>query len=74
MRETRPLERRGFRRGLLRALGIGKESAIYISSEAATQPSVSLNNTGHPLVQTAWREVEQAKAKAVVELQRKRPI
>jgi len=74
MRKMKPLKKGSFLRGLLRALGIDRDSAIPLPSQAETQPNVSMSHKSHTLRQTAWQEAEHAKAKAIIELQRKSTI
>lgn len=73
MRKMKPSGKGSLLRGLLRALGIDRETAsvLPMHSHAETQSGVSMSYTSHPLVQNAWKEVDQAKAKAMMELQRK---
>jgi len=68
------LKKGSFLKGLLRALGIDRDSTIPLPSQAEPQPSVSMSYTSHTLRQTAWQRAELAKAKAIIELQRKRII
>lgn len=74
MRKMKPLKKGSFLKGLLRALGIDSDSATPLPSQVEPQPSVSMSYTSHTLRQTAWQRAEQAKAKAILELQRKRII
>ncbi len=74
MRRTKPLERRSFIKGLLHALGINRDSAMPLPSNVEARPSVRMNNASYTLARTAWQEAEQAKAKAIIELQRKSTI
>lgn len=74
MRKMKSLGKGSFLRGLLRALGIDRDSTILLPPRAETQPSVSMIYSSHALKQTAWLEAEQAKAKAIIELQRKSTI
>jgi len=71
MRKIKPSRKGYFLRGLLRALGIDRDSATPLPSQAEPQSGVSKSYTSHTLRQTAWQEAEQAKAKATIELQRK---
>jgi len=76
MGKMKPSGKGSFLRGLLRALGIDRESALPLPFQAETQPCVSMSYTSHALERTALQEAEQAKAKAIMELQRKsmRPL
>jgi len=72
MRKMKPLKKGSFLSGLLHALGIDSDSAIPLPSQAEPQPSVSMSYASHTLLRAAWREAEQVKAKAIIELQRRR--
>jgi len=74
MRKIKPLKKESFLKDLLRALGIDRDSATPLLSQAEPQPSVSMSYASHTLRQTAWQEAEEARAKAIIELQRKSTI
>ena len=71
MRKAKPLEKGSFLQSVLRALGMDKDSALPSLSKAEIKPSDAVICTSHGSTWTALLEAEQAKGKAIMELQRK---
>jgi len=65
------LGKRSFLRSVLRALGIDKNFASHLPSQAETQPGISASYQSHTSTRTALLEAECAKAKGLIEIQHK---
>lgn len=74
MRKVKLSRKESFLKGLIRALGTDKDSALPLPSQAEAKPGVSTSYESHALVRTAWLEAEQAKGKAIMELHRKSTV
>ncbi len=71
MRKMKPERKGSFRKVLDRALGTGRDSDLHSMCQAETNPVISERLTDYNLTQTALREAEQVRAKAILELERK---
>ncbi len=71
MQEKKALVKGSFLKGLLRALGIDRDSGSSSPCPAGTQSGVSMSYLSHALKRTALQEAEQAKANGIMELRRK---
>ena len=67
----KPLGKSSFLRSVLRALGIDKSLASQLPSQAETQSGISVSYQSYISTRTALLEAEHAKAKALMEIQRK---
>jgi hypothetical protein len=68
----KPLGKGSFLKTLLLALGMDKDSVSPWPSHAETKPSGSLNCVAPGFVRTAWLKAEQAKANALMEIERRK--
>ena len=68
----KPLGKGSFLKTLLLALGMDKDSVSPWPSHAAIKPSGSLNCVAPGFVRTAWLKAEQAKANALMEIERRK--
>jgi len=68
----KPLGKGTFLKTLLLALGMDKDSVSPWPSHAETKPSDSLSYVPSGFVKTAWLKAEQAKAKALIEIERRK--
>ena len=72
MRKMNPVGKGSFLKTLILALGMDKDSVSPWPSHAATKPSGSLNYVAPGFVKTAWLKAEQAKANALMEIERRK--
>jgi len=68
----KPLGKSSFLKTLLRALGSDEDSVSPWPSHAETKSSGSLSHVHPGFVRTAWLEAEQAKARALIEMERRK--
>jgi hypothetical protein len=68
----KPLGRGSFRKTVLRALGMDKDFVSPCAYLAETKPSGSVSYVYPGFARTAWLEAEQAKAKAIMEMERRK--
>ena len=68
----KPLGKGSFLKTLLLALGMDKDSVSPWPSHAAIKPSGSLSYVAPGFVKTAWLKAEQAKANALMEIERRK--
>ncbi len=68
----KPLGKGSFLKTLLLALGMDKDSVSPWPFYAETKPSGSLSYVPSGFVKTAWLKAEQAKAKALIEIERRK--
>jgi hypothetical protein len=70
----KPLGKRSFLKILLHALRMNKDSVSFVVSLTETMPSGSARmHYVHPgFVRTAWLKAEQAKAMAIMEMERRK--
>ena len=67
-----PLGKGSFLKTLLLALGMAEDSVSPWPSHVATKPSGSLSYVPSGFVKTAWLKAEQAKANALIEIERRK--
>jgi len=74
MRKIKPLGKGSFLKILLHALGMNKDSVSPLVSFTETKPSGSarMHYVYPGFVRTAWLKAEQAKARAIMEMERRR--
>ena len=68
----KPLGKSSFLKTLLRALGTDENSVSLWPSHAETKSNGSLSHVHPGFVRTAWLEAEEAKAQAVMEMERRK--
>jgi hypothetical protein len=65
------LGKSSFLRSVLRALGIDKSFALYLSSRQETQSGIPVSYQSYPSTRIALLEAECAKARGLMEIQHK---
>ena len=68
----KPLGKGSFLKTLHRALGTDKDAVSFWPSQAETKPSGSGSHVYPGFVRTAWLEAEEAKAQALIEMERQK--
>jgi len=74
VQKTKPLGKGSFLKNLLHTLGMNKDSVSLLVSLTETKPSGSAHmHYVHPgFVRTAWLKAEQSKARAIMEMERRK--